>query len=404
MSYISSVYVIFAPLMLLFLIIYFILFNIAIDAWSRSGEKGAAARAESILNRMNYVSLTHKNNLVAPDKITYTSVIKAWVNERAEGFEVRAATLLSEMEQRYLDGHEAVKPDVMAYATVIDAFAKAHKPKSAEVVLERMREPFFNEEKGLSPNITCYNILINAYAKSNVKGSENKAEEILLRTEEEYKNGNVFVQPNEITYTTCIHAIARSDDKNKVSKAEIILDKMNHQQNINCTVDTWNALLNVYAKSPLSDKAKEAFNVIHRMEIAGVRPNIVSYNIILSACCLSENLSGESRGDVLEISAKILKYVQQHNNLAADSFTYSCFLRICKKISNIHERKIAVTKCFESCCKDGQLNYKVIATLREVCTDALFWQLLGVDPCYDLVKLKTLPPDWSRNIVKPKKF
>merc|ERR1712238_151429 len=164
-------------------------YNVAIDAWSRSGEKGAAARAESILNRMNYVSLTHKNNLVAPDKITYTSVIKAWVNERAEGFEVRAATLLSEMEQRYLDGHEAVKPDVMAYATVIDA-------------------------------------------------------------------------------------IARSDDKNKVSKAEIILDKMNHQQNINCTVDTWNALLNVYAKSPLSNKAKEAFNVIHRMEIAGVRPNI----------------------------------------------------------------------------------------------------------------------------------
>ena len=88
---------------------------------------------------MNYVSLTHKNNLVVLDKITYTSVIKARVNERTEEFEVRASTHLSQMEQRYLDGYETIKPDVIAYTTIIGAFTKTHKPKSAEGVLERMK-------------------------------------------------------------------------------------------------------------------------------------------------------------------------------------------------------------------------------------------------------------------------
>ena len=54
---------------------------------------------------------------------------KAWVNEWAEEFQVRAATLLLEMEQQYLDGYETVKPDIIAYTTIIGTFAKTHKPK-----------------------------------------------------------------------------------------------------------------------------------------------------------------------------------------------------------------------------------------------------------------------------------
>merc|ERR1711933_278056 len=144
-------------------------------------------------------------------------------------------------------------------------------------------------------------------------------------------------------------------------------------------IDSWNSLLAVYAKCKLYDKTQRALDVIHRMEFAFIKPDIISYNTVLSACSVVNGTDEKQRLRALEISVIIFNTFNSSSFLIPDSFTYSSLLRICGKLIVIDsEREKVLPDLFHSCCKDGQVNVQVVTTLKLVSSSDLFKELLGV--------------------------
>jgi hypothetical protein len=85
---------------------------------------------------------------------------------------VEAEKLLATMHQLYEDGDPDVKPNVVTYGAVIDAYAKSGEKGAAaraDALLAKMIhlhqiDPVTNSD--LQPNTYVFNTVINAHAKS----------------------------------------------------------------------------------------------------------------------------------------------------------------------------------------------------------------------------------------------
>ena len=78
-------------------------FNSVISAWAKSGERGAAQRAESILKRMQELHEAG-NPDVKPNTISFNSVISAWANSGERGAAERAEAILKRMQELHEAG------------------------------------------------------------------------------------------------------------------------------------------------------------------------------------------------------------------------------------------------------------------------------------------------------------
>ena len=387
---------------------------IAIDAWSKSGEKGAAQKAEMILQRMNDMYDKTQNIAIRPDKISYTAVMKAWVNSREKDSAEKCASLLSKMEQIYEETNDSkVKPDTIAYASVIDAFAKAGKPHLSEVVLKRLES--FSDDKDRQPNTACYNMLMNAYGK---RGFIEKCESLLEKMEDSSSNSENknTIQPNHITYTTFLDALAHyegnaqnfNQNDSKVKKAEDILSRMIYryrehgQHNAKPNEHTWNTMIFIYAKSnKLPKKFLGALDVFRRMEEFGAKPNIVTYNSLMNSCNF---VPVHEREMALHAALTLFESLHGNNNkyaVKANSTTYKSIMNICHvSPSPVNEKLMMIRDIFKKCCHDGRVNQIILAILRKSVPNELFWELLGLEERSTDVLLSDLPWEWSCNADK----
>jgi pentatricopeptide repeat protein len=79
-----------------------------------------------------------------PDVVSYSNVIKCWAKSGQYGAADRAEDILREMQDRYQAGDEYVKPGVISYNSVINAHAKQGNAERAEALLEEMYNAFVN--------------------------------------------------------------------------------------------------------------------------------------------------------------------------------------------------------------------------------------------------------------------
>lgn len=148
-------------------------YNTVISIISKSNLQDAAERAELWLQHMKELYVSTSNIKIQPDACSFNSVIHAHSNSNnlnnnsspTQGAK-RAEQLLSEMISLHRSGkYENVKPDVVSYSAVVNAYARAAKAG---------------------------------------RGSEqcaDRAMEILDKMVEVYEDGDVNVKPNKMTYT-----------------------------------------------------------------------------------------------------------------------------------------------------------------------------------------------------------
>lgn len=166
-----------------------------IDAWSRRSGKDTAERAEQILRRLvNNYRLTN-NRFLVPDVITYTGVMKAYVN-RPDGGK-KALEFLEEMNDQYRDGNIKARPDVQALAVAMDACAKSGLTSEAERILDGIDDSKKSE--------VLFNTLISGYKR---EGRGHEAEAVLRRMISLEKSGWDRCSPDKITYALCIEAVS----------------------------------------------------------------------------------------------------------------------------------------------------------------------------------------------------
>jgi pentatricopeptide repeat protein len=166
-----------------------------IDAWSRRPGKDTAERAEQILRRLVNNYRVTNNRFLVPDVITYTGVMKAYVN-RPDGGK-KALEILEEMNDQYRDGNRRARPDIQALAVAMDACAKSGLTSEAERILDGIDDSKKSE--------VLFNTLISGYKR---EGRGHEAEALLRRMISLKESGWDRCSPDMITYALCIEAVS----------------------------------------------------------------------------------------------------------------------------------------------------------------------------------------------------
>lgn len=381
-------------------------YNIITNRLARSGGRGSADRVQKYIERMTLLAEETDTEDLLPDTLTYTSLLRALVNENTSNSFRKASLVLSHMEELSGNGNGRVQPDVIAYATVINGYARQGNVRQVELMFHRMKE------NGLHPNTFCYNVLLNALARSGKENSASRAEEVLWQMDSDHRNGNRECKPSSVSFLTCINAHARSSAPNRMACARSLYNEVLRRykaddkdaEDLKPKLDTHVALLNAVARSDEPDKVRQALDIMSRIRADGLKLNRVPYNLVLNACAHGDV---KDRKEALGAAVKTFQALRSDPLLGADWITYSYLIRIVgdeRFINNDAERFASLEDLFIKCCHDGQLNQKVIQALYQAAPPDLFWKLVKCKSSdRKIVRVDDLPSEWSRNAIFPRK-
>lgn len=138
-------------------------FNATINCLAQKTDRNVPSKCEKYLRDMLEMSST--NSEVRPDSYTWNTVMHAyvqnWVNIHSS--DVDSATivkkLLEDMAKEYKAGRSLARPETISYNIVINALAKSKKvgaASDAAVLLAEMHEKFDNGDEAVKPNVVTY--------------------------------------------------------------------------------------------------------------------------------------------------------------------------------------------------------------------------------------------------------
>jgi len=261
------------------------LHNAVMDAWARSGHKGAGSRAYAILKELE------SHPTVKPSTISYNTCIKAFANT---GEATRAEELLEELKSNRTD---PLSPNKVSYTTCINAWATVTKTQQQHRELQgntkrieaisRIRrllsemETTYNstKDKRIQPDLYTYTAALSAQALQPL--------EIYKRIN---KYGDKTGFPNVHFLNSCIHVMAQalerrnnggdvlaSDDSpidpaTTAQVAETLLRQMQQQETFGknsattaCKV-TFSSVISCWAQVGTEAAAQRAENLLDELQ------------------------------------------------------------------------------------------------------------------------------------------
>ena len=362
----------------------------------------------------------------------------------------RANLLLQRMEDSYHNGNTRLKPDLLSYNTVLDAFSKEGDAKSAERLLSRMittadvdikpdahsytsvltawgrssnkvkavrrAEDLFNIEiegryangrSDFRANTSCYNALINVWSKSNERKALYRVTQLLETMEElGFQGGDSEVQPNSRTYTTVLDTLAKSKNYKAYDMSLEILQRMEHFYSEGYSVRpctrAYTIVLSTIARSRRRDKATKAFELLHKMEReykagnVSCRPNVISYNSVLNAAAFSsKDCEQGEQEEAFKVACLTFDELRMSDYLQPTHISYGTFLKAIKNLMPKSDvRDNLVQGLFRKASMEGLVSDFVLKEMRDLATPDLYHNILkGHTNDFGI-----LPKSWSANV------
>ena len=274
------------------------MWTIVVDGWSKRAGiiQRAMIRADDLLHEME----THQVPFIRPNVLTYTSVICGLSRCKQNDMARRAEDILERMKQNH------VLPDMVAYAAVINCWAKAVSrrergiaAKRAIGLLNEMERLYITKKVyNVKPSTLTYITVITAIGNCIDPDSTQLAESILQRMRNLHESGTIVnVKPNTAAYNAVIFALGRGpiSKRNPTAlRAEKLLDEMTQRAalgewDVQPDVRTWAFVLRAWTRSKQPDAAEQAQRVLDKMEnlyengLSPVRPNFVCYTTVMGA-------------------------------------------------------------------------------------------------------------------------
>jgi len=137
-----------------------------INAWAKSGGRGAAARAEHVLSVMNKRYKDGDSDF-KPNTRTHTSVIDAWAKSGEKGAARRAEQILNNMISHYeATGDADVKPNVHTSNAVCNAcaFTKLEEDRAEAMQIAFRVFDWLSTQPDMAPDSYTYTILLSVCA------------------------------------------------------------------------------------------------------------------------------------------------------------------------------------------------------------------------------------------------
>jgi len=253
-------------------------YNSTLHAWAKCGD---ARRAEEIFLRMQ---MQQGKVGVKPDIISYNTVLDAFAKQSARARDTAdsinsaecAEKLVHKMEQSYRNNcNGAIRPNTCSYNSVIDAWANSGSAQSAtkaqNVLMSMVKLHKSTGDVNVKPDVITLNSVVNAWSKSKVVDSAQRAESVLVFIERIYGNGNEAVRPNTKTFAAILNAWSKSNDGDAAYRAERILRRMetlyNCGNDVKPNVFAFTSVIDTFANNAKRDKnaASKAESILEWM-------------------------------------------------------------------------------------------------------------------------------------------
>jgi len=367
-------------------------YNLVIDAWSRRQGNVTADRAKNILRRLESNYQLTNNSSLRPDVISYTGVMKAYVNHPDGG--KKALEILDEMNDQYRDGNARARPDMKCISVAMDACAKSGLTSEAERLL--------NDIDDSKKNCLMFNTIISGYT-SEGRGSE--ADAVLRRMISLSENeGWERCSPDLISYTLCLRAWGNGTSQERVLRARALLDEcIRRYQSGDKRCKPSDVIFNDFADIVSnSDEIKRETDVLalfEKMESIGCEPSLISFNILIKTCAKCANgtdRSDERKRNALQIAASAFNSLPSVG-LRADSVTYTGMMHVLLNLmDNSTEKMSAIGRIFRQCCNEGYLNQHILNILAAAISEDDMMAITGVSSIEEASTLNHLPPEWNQ--------
>lgn len=259
-----------------------IAYNCALNLFAK---RGLPDEAEEVLADM--VQSASLGSPCAPNTVSYSCLCRAYAKSDKSNAIERCMAILADVEEKYENGHENLKPDARLFNAVLTALARAAQTDDtaadqAHELLKRMELSSVSDNP-FPPDIVSYSTVCQAYAISSVANSAEKAEEILQEAENLAASGSL-PYPERFFYSAVALAFSRNRTPN-MAKAEEMIRRLealhaDGRKNTSRTTQTYNSLLNGWAHSQSPDKLEKANLLLREMKSRKGKnaPDVFSYN------------------------------------------------------------------------------------------------------------------------------
>jgi len=329
---------------------------------------GLSKQAHATLLWMESLYATGKNDDARPNAVAYARVMDAYAKSGDKDAGSKAEALLT-----YIENNSDVQPNTYCYNMVLNAYTRQKRRdgavENAERILSELEKIYRTTgNTSLQPDVVSYTSLVSAWARSNRKGyGARRAEAIINRMEAfAVESGNPSIRPNSITYNVVLKAWCRSGDSAAVENAERILSKLEEiyhstgDRTLQPDVVSYTSLVTAWTNSHRKAYgARRAEDIVKRMETfaiesgnSSVRPNTVTYNTVLNAWCRS----GDS--DAPKRSLAIFRAMQKgsiagNRFIAPDIITFNTLVRTLVKDGTVESAQLAEDILVEMECSEN---------------------------------------------------
>jgi pentatricopeptide repeat protein len=240
-------------------------YNVLLGAYARVGE---ARKAEDVLKRM-VERCKEKGDPCgsAPDITSYNMLLDAWAKSNEKGRGQRAESILEALQREYDNGEFAFEPDARTYAAAIFAIVRSNEPLAIERA-EKIVETALS--RGFAHDEYLHTALLDAYATSPQPGFAEKAQQLLDKLEGEGV-------ANAVTYNTVLKAWKGNNmNDESLKRMEDLLCRMEELR----FADTisYSTVIAAYANKGNIASAQRAEEILLRMPDAGAKPNTQTLN------------------------------------------------------------------------------------------------------------------------------
>ncbi len=247
--------------------------------------------SRSSSNSSNKEEEEESHKYLKPDILTYASVLEAYANSGTSESAFRAEELCMDMVQNMIDDSQNIKIEINDH----------HSTTSTSKNLTNQQQ---QQQQHLQPTTRCYNAVIQAYSNSGMYDRAQRAESFIKQIETLYQkhkmNGSsIIIQTNTVNYNTILTAYAQSGLPDAAEQTERILREMKHPN-----VISYNACIDAWAKSGNIESGNKAFALLQEMNQLyeskrniNVKPNTRSYNSVMNAYAKSSSKDGPQEAE-----------------------------------------------------------------------------------------------------------
>ena len=359
-------------------------------------KKGSIQGAKKILLQMKAMEVFDDAH-TRPNLLTYSSVLEGFIYTSQPNVLVQAESLFQEVVQRWTEGDESLKPDVVLFNTMFTLLAKVEAEPgpivekgfallaqmqdlsivpttaiygmlcrmclndgtvaSMELLEQMLKDAEVMTHRGMAPPLerSVYEQALTTYLYSKAEGSHQRAKALFAHLEQLAKSGKVHFQLDRSTIHLLLAGWARRGGPDSVQEAVLLLDKMKKQQ------------------------ANES-----------MKPTINSYNWVLLATTIADASSPEDQKAHFSVAMAMFKEVHTLlPDVVPNYITYGTFLKACWKLVPETSREVIIGKAWTLCIKNGCVSQDIFSMLERWAPTLLASALQGQS---------SIPEEWHRNV------